>query len=309
MKSVELDKHSIIDGFNRAAHSYDGSACLQREVAERLLERLTLIKYQPKTILDLGAGTGECSLKLAEMYPQANIVAMDIADEMLQVARQKLVGVTQQQNILQKLKTQIFTSHEEKHYSFICADAEALPFKNNSIDLIFSSLAIQWCEDLDSLFRDFQRILSKDGFVLFATFGVDTLKELKQSWSSVDHYGHVNNFSDLHDIGDKMLASGFRDPVVDAEFIVVEYEKIIELLKDLKAIGAQNHLAARKKGLMTRTKLNKMLSNYEHFKLPTGKYPATYEVVYGHAWGRDLELMSEPQMVGQVSEQLVHLKK
>jgi len=294
MKDSSLDKHSIIDGFNKAAHSYDGSACLQREVSERLLERLDLIKYQPNTILDLGTGTGECSIKLAERYPEANIIAMDIAFEMLEVAKSKLNKTkASQASLLDKIKRQFGNDKRLSPFSFICADADGLPLKDNSVDLIFSSLTIQWCVDLDALFKEFQRILSKDGFVLFSTFGIDTLKELKHSWTVVDNYAHVNEFTDLHEVGDKMLAAGFRDPVVDAEFIVVEYERVIQLLKDLKAIGAQNHLAARKKGLMTKARLNAMLNTYEQFQLSNRKYPATYEVVYGHGWGRDLNLVVE----------------
>lgn len=313
MNNIELDKKAIQDGFNRAAHSYDQAACLQREVAERLLERLAVIKYRPKTILDLGIGTGECSLKLAQMYPEAKIIGLDLAYEMVEFAKHKLGLAQQKSGLFQRIKSHLSGEQKGSQCDFICADAESLPLQDNSIDLIFSSLTIQWCEDLQSLFQEFNRVLSPDGFILFSTFGIDTLKELKKSWAAVDDYGHVNEFSDLHDIGDQMLAGGFRDPVVDAEFIVVEYNKVIQLLKDLKAIGAQNHLYARPKGLMTKTKLNQMLSNYESFVLGNGKYPATYEVVYGHAWGRDLSLSNPANKLSVEKsiqmEQLVELKR
>lgn len=299
MNENELDKQAIIDGFNRAANTYDASAALQREVASRLLERLDVIRYQPKTILDLGTGTGECSLALSQKYPDAHIIALDIASDMLVLAREKLNqqgqarGSAQGTGLWQKLKNQFSSQQSTSSFSYLCADAEFLPLQNKSVDLIFSSLAIQWCEDLGSLFREFQRVLSPEGFILFSTFGVDTLSELKKSWKVVSNKQHVNQFTDMHDIGDSLLQSGFRDPVMDAEFIVVEYDKVIDLMHDLKAIGAHNHLSARAKGLTPKAQLKGMLGAYEQFRLPSGKYPASYEVVYGHAWGRDLSLELE----------------
>jgi malonyl-CoA O-methyltransferase len=292
----QLDKKAIISGFNRAAQSYDHAAVLQREIASRLLERLEWIKINPKIIVDLGAGTGDSSLELAKRYPDAKIVVLDIAEMMLQFAKNKH-GEQNNKGFFAQIGKKL-NYKKSNQIGYICADAEHLPLANQSVDLIFSNLAIQWCENTQLLFNELQRILSPSGCVLFSTFGVETLKELKHSWLAISQTPHVNDFVDMHELGDAMLQSGMMDPVMDAETIVVEYTLLMDLLKDLKKIGAQNHLQHRAKGLMTKSKFKIMYQTYEQFKLKNGKYPASYEVVYGHAWGRDLKV-GVKQMTGQ----------
>jgi malonyl-CoA O-methyltransferase len=283
----QLDKNAIIAAFNRASTSYDEAAILQQEIASRLLERLAWIKIQPKTILDLGAGTGKASIDLRKRYPDAKIIVLDIAEQMLQMAKNKHQSIMSQ-GFITKLRNKLI-QNKSQQINYLCADAEQLPITNQSIDLIFSNLAIQWCENTQLLFNELQRVLKPSGCLLFSTFGIDTLTELKQSWSASSQSVHVNKFIDMHELGDAMLRSGLGDPVMDSEHIVMEYTHLLDLFKDLKQIGAQNHLHHRSKGLMTPGKLKNMLKNYEQFKLGNGKYPASYEVVYGHAWGRDLK--------------------
>ncbi|MBF0265408.1 MAG: malonyl-ACP O-methyltransferase BioC [Gammaproteobacteria bacterium] len=290
-----IDKNAVQSGFNRAAHSYDSAAFLQQEINERLLERLQWIKQIPGTILDLGTGTGVGCLSLKKLYPKATIVAIDLAEEMLKVARGKEKNSKEENNsgFINKLKSLSNKNSGKQNINYVCADAEHLPFQSNSFDLIFSNLSIQWCENYPQLFSEFNRILSPNGFLQFSTFGIDTLKELKHSWQSVSTQEHVNDFIDLHDLGDFMLAAGLKDPIVDAEFITIEYNQVNDLIHDLKKIGAQNHLSDRPKALYGKNKFKQMLSNYEQFKSANEKYPATYEVVYGHAWAKDLNLNSE----------------
>ncbi len=286
----KIDKKSVISGFNRAAISYDKSAILQNEVCDRLLERLQWIKLEPKFILDLGSGTGYAVPILQKMYPHAKIIALDIAQEMLIFARNKY-QVQNTTSLIQRISQKLLKEINSINYT--CADAENLPFKNQTFDLIFSSLAIQWCEDTQGLFSELQRVLKPKGCLLFSSFGVDTLTELKQSWMTDKAEvvsQHVNDFIDMHELGDAMLQSGLADPVMDSEMIVMEYAELNQLFKDLKQIGAQNHLSQRCKGLTTKTGYQLMLSNYKTFKLDNGKYPATYEVLYGHAWGRELTI-------------------
>lgn len=280
MTKPEIDKHSVQAGFNRAAHSYDSVAFLQEEICNRLIERLQWIKHSPQTILDLGSGTGTGSLALKKYYPKARIIALDLAEEMLKFAQ---VKVNNNLNFIDRFK-------RSNHINHICADAESLPFKNQTFDLIFSNLSIQWCENYPLLFSEFSRILKPEGFLQFSTFGVDTLKELRQCWQSVSSFAHVNEFIDLHDLGDFMLGAGLKDPIVDAEFITIEYSQINNLVHELKKLGAQNHLQQRPKSLQGKNQFKQMLTSYEQFKLENNKYPATYEVIYGHAWAKDLQV-------------------
>jgi len=284
-KQNKIDKSAVQFGFNKAAASYDKAAFLQLEINNRLIERLQWIKQTPNLILDLGSGTGVGSQALRKLYPKATIVAVDLAEEMLKVARDKEKN---NQGLFNKLNI----LNQSQNVNYVCTDAEKLPFKNGSFDLIFSNLSIQWCENYQALFSEFGRILKAGGFLQFSTFGIDTLKELRLSWDNKTHQNHVNEFVDLHDLGDFMLSAGLKDPIVDAEFITIEYTQVKDLIIDLKKIGAQNHLSDRPKALFGKYKFQKMLENYEQFKLSNNKYPATYEVVYGHAWAKDLNLTS-----------------
>ena len=247
--------------FNDAASNYDDNAFLQSEIANRLAEKLKVISIKPQTIIDLGSGTGLLSNKTAEIFPNANLICVDFAQQSLLENPQNLK---------------------------VCANAYELPFASNSVDFIVSNLMMQWCPDLKALFNECFRVLKPESLILFTTFGPDTLKELKRSWSAVDSSAHVNNFIDMHDIGDQMLQSGFQSPIMEMENITLTYEKVLDLMHDLKSIGAQN-VGSRSKALTGKTKFKKMIEMYESYR-SDGKLPATYEVIYGHAWKNENKL-------------------
>jgi len=253
--------------FERAASGYDAAAVLQREIGERLLDRLDYINFQPKNILDVGSGTGTCSYQLATKYNKSKIFMMDFATSMLQQAKKK----------------RTWTERWSSRYQFIGGDAAALPFADNSMDMIFSNLAMQWCDDLAQVFSEFKRVLKPDGMLLFSTFGPDTLKELNQCWQQVDGYQHVNNFIDLHEIGDALLKVGFSDPVMDMEMITVTYPDVISIMRDLKQIGAHNVNQHRAKGLTGKSTIKKLHTEYEVYR-NDDVLPVSHEVIYGHAW-------------------------
>jgi len=252
---------TIRNTFNSASSNYDDNAFLQNEIANRLAEKLKVISIKPQTIIDLGSGTGLLSNKTAEIFPNANLICVDFAQQSLLKNSQKLK---------------------------VCANAYELPFASNSVDFIVSNLMMQWCPDLKALFNECFRVLKPEGLILFTTFGPDTLKELKRSWSAVDSSAHVNNFIDMHDIGDQMLQSGFQSPIMEMENITLTYEKVLDLMHDLKSIGAQN-VSNRSKTLTGKTKFKKMIEMYESYR-SDGKLPATYEVIYGHAWKNEKRL-------------------
>jgi len=243
--------------FNKASSNYDDHAFLQKEVATRLDKKLDIISSNSAVILDLGAGTGLLSQQLSKRFTESTIIALDFA-----------------QNSLKN------NSANQK----ICADAGHLPLANNSVDMVVSSLMMQWCPDLKQLFSEIHRVLKDDGLILFSTFGPDTLKELKKSWSVVDNDTHVNTFTDMHDIGDQLLGAGFESPVMEMEHLTLTYQTVTDLLRDLKAIGAHS-VDARSKALMGKDKFKLMVEMYESYR-QDGKLPATYEVIYGHAWRR-----------------------
>ncbi len=271
-----FSKRQVRDSFNNAAKTYDSAAVLQQEVCKRLLERLDYIKVTPQVIIDIGAGTGQGTRGLKDAYPDAQIIAMDLADKMLLENRQQL---QKKNGFLGQLK-QCFKASSTH---FVCADAEALPFADASVDMIFSSLTIQWCLDLNALFSEFRRVLSPGGLLMFTTLGGQTLYELRQSWSQVSDKIHVNQFVDMHDIGDILYHVQLENPVMDTDTLVLNYSSVKKILLDLKGVGAHNQNLGRANGLMGKTRLSGMYQAYEHFRTEAG-FPASYEVLYGHAW-------------------------
>jgi len=253
--------------FEKAASTYDAAAVLQREIGNRLLERLDYIRFQPQRILDVGAGTGICSYQLAEHYKESEVFILDFATAMLQQARQK----------------RSWRQRWSSRYQYLTGDAASLPLADNSVDMIFSNLALQWCEDLTQVFSEFRRVLKPDGMLLFSTFGPDTLKELNTCWQQVDTYRHVNNFIDLHEVGDALMKSGFSDPVMDMEMITVTYPDVMEIMRDLKQIGAHNVNQERAKGLTGKQAIKKLSVAYEVYR-NNNVLPVSHEVIYGHAW-------------------------
>jgi malonyl-CoA O-methyltransferase len=264
------NKRDVRRSFDAAASTYDTHAFLQREIAARLDERLDLVRMIPKRVLDMGCGTGEFTERLAARYPSSELVALDLAAAMVARTRHRLTpGWWQRLTKPQQLRA-------------LVADAEALPLAPESIDLATSNLTLQWC-DPQAVAREVAHVLRPEGLFLFTTFGPDTLKELRAAFKHVDDQPHVNTFVDMHDLGDLLVAAGFADPVMDQETITLTYTELKTLLRELKGIGAHNVLPHRAQGLMGRHRWAKLNTGYEVFR-HDGKLPATYEVVYGHAW-------------------------
>ncbi len=262
-----IDKQRVAARFNKAAATYDKHDQLQREVAKRALERLDYVTLEPTAVIDLGSGTGRGARALAGRYRRAAITHCDLAPAML--ARARAEGPRW---------------FSRQHY--VCGDVERLPFAADRFDLAFSSLSVQWCVQLDHAFREVRRILKPGGLFLFTTLGPDTLRELRSAFAQISDAAHVNAFIDMHDIGDLLGHSGFADPVMETEYLTVEYDQVLDLMRDLKGIGAANAALERPRGLLGRTQLRALLAAYEPFRRD-GKLPATYEVVYGHAWVTD----------------------
>ena len=265
------DKHAVRRSFSGAANTYDANAFLQREIADRLFERLDYIKLAPATVLDLGCGTGTVTKKLSARFPAAHVIGVDLALPMLAHTRESMK---------RSWADRLFKRGPQ--LALACSDAETLPFANASVDAIVSSLTLQWC-DAERAINEAARILKPGGLFMFTTFGPDTLKELRAAFRAIDDQPHVNTFIDMHDLGDMMVASGFADPVMDQEVLTLTYAELRPLLQELKGIGAHNVLPGRSRGLMGKSRWASMVEAYEKFRVD-GRLPATYEVVYGHAW-------------------------
>jgi len=286
---VSVNRQHIKKHFSHAAPSYDDAAILQKTVAERIDGRLELTTIHTQTILDLGAGTGLLTEKVMARYPNAQLFAVDLSVSMLKQAEPRLQKARFPQ-LGQTLNHWLQQCQLSKPLVFkqgavpINADVYQLPFADQSVDLIVSNLMLQWCDDLDAVFAEFRRVLRPEGLIMFTTFGPDTLKELRQAWKAADpEQDHVNQFIDMHDIGDALIRAGFGQPVMDMELFTLTYDQPMGVLKDLKAIGATNANLNRSQGLMGKTRFQTMLKAYEQLR-KQGKIPATYEVVHGHAW-------------------------
>lgn len=282
-----LDKSQIAKSFNKIAANYDQVAILQREIAHRLVERLDYINIHPEVIVELGSATGYCTQLIQQRYPQAKIIAIDLAFNMLSYA-------------IEKSPTQI---------NPICADAYHLPLQDNSVDLIISNMMLPWCDDHEMLFRECHRVLRPEKLLMFTTLGPDTLKELRLSWASVDNYPHVNVFTDMHDIGDALVQAQFLDPVMDSENIQLLYPRTELILQDLKMMGSQNMNCDKRKSLISKSKHTQLLSEYEKYRLDSGEVPVSCEITYGHAWSANWHEGQAADNEGTVSISLEHLKR
>jgi len=275
-----VNKTLLKRAFEKAALAYDEAAILQREVATRLVERLDYMRIDPNVVLDAGVGTGYCALDLVKRYPKAKIIALDIAQAMLEQTRSKIEG---KNNV-----SYIADVNYSANVNYVVSDVEKIALADNSVDLIVSSLTVQWCNDYIKAFEEFKRVLKPGGCLLFSSFGPDALKELRHCWYKVDNDHHVNSFIDMHHIGDTLLQAGFVDPVMDNENITVTYKDVYQIMRDLKTIGAHNVLNGRRHSLTGKKRLQAMVAEYENLR-SEGVLPMTYEIVYGHGWVADVE--------------------
>lgn len=257
-----LTRAGVRDAFDRAGRSYEAAARLQAGVGDELLARLEPFAFSPAVVLDLGAGTGRLSAALKRRYRRAQVVALDLAPGMLRQAAR----------------------HQGWRWRFgrLCADAARLPLQSASVDVVFSNLMLQWCDPPDGALAEVRRVLKPHGFFGFTTFGPDTLRELREAWDE-DGHTHVNRFLDMHDVGDALMRTGFSEPVLDVEHLTETYADVLDLMRDLHAIGARNVTAGRPRSLTGKERLRRMAQRYERHRRD-GALPATYEVIYGAAW-------------------------
>ena len=270
MSASFVDRLQVGRRFSRAAANYDQADFLVREIDRRMQERLDYVNIQPARIVDLGCSRGGSFAGLAARYPQAQLVGLDISPAMLQAGQVPRPGWQRwlgrgRQNEAQRL----------------AADAVKLPLKSQSTAIVWSNLLLHWLDDPLPALAEAHRVLEVGGLIMFSTLGPDSLKELRSAFA--DGYAHTQRFIDMHDFGDMLVGCGFADPVMDMEVLTLTYDKFDDLLGDLRAAGSGCAMKARRHGLPGRQSWAGARAAYERLRR-AGKLPATFEVVYGHAW-------------------------
>jgi malonyl-CoA O-methyltransferase len=250
--------------FERAADRFDEADFVHATTRQGLLDRLAPLTLEPRLVVDLGAGTGAAHRPLQKRFRGARIVSVDLAYRMLSKAREK-------QSWLSKA-------------AFVQASAEALPFANESVDMIFSNQLLPAVSDVAGVLAEVARVLRKGGVFAFATLGPDSLDEIRRAWQQVDDKPHVNTFPDMHDLGDSLVSAGLRDPVLDVDRLSISYRTVDDLLRDLTVAGARNALARRSSGLTGKHRYAAMLAALAESG-PGGSITMDVELVYGHCWG------------------------
>ena len=251
------DRKVVARSFAQAAPHYDDAAGLQRQVGATLLTRMPV--RAARLVLDLGSGTGTCSGVLGERFPVAESLALDMAEGMLRTARVK---------------------HRSVRTSWLCAQAENLPIADASIDVVYSSLVVQWCEDLPALFAELARVMACGGEAHIATLGPDTLWELRASWRAVDRYEHVNRFATLETLSAAAAGAGLELRELQQEYQVRRYTNVQALGRELRQLGAHNLNRGRRSGLAGRKTWQRLQQAYARLGDENGEVPATYQVVY-----------------------------
>ncbi len=258
-----LDARAVRRAFDRAAATFDAAAIVHTEIRTRLLERLDVVRLDPALIVDLGAATGHGSRALRDRYPRSQVLAIDLSTRMLAAARR-------QQRWLRRFQR-------------VAADAARLPLRDGSVDLAFSNLMLQWCNDPDAILGETRRVLRPGGLLTFASLGPDSLRELRAAWAGIDSRVHVHRFIDMHDLGDALVRSGFAEPVMDTERLTVTYPTPTALRRELRHSGSGNLAMGRGRGLSSRTAGRRFDQAIENIRT-NAAVPVTLEVVYGHAW-------------------------
>ena len=262
-KPFQVDRRALARAFGRAGPHYDRAAQLQGAVRAELLSRLQFFPLQPRVIVDLGCGTGRGASELRRRFRRARVLAIDLAPGMLRAAQRG--------------------SWPWRRYTCLCADALALPLASQSVDLVYSTLMLQWCDDLPLVFAEVRRVLRPGGLLLFSTFGTDTLQELRAAWAEADAAPHVSAFADMPLLAAALQHAGLSEPVMDRDLRLEHHADVRALMVGLRAIGAGNAAADRRRTLTGRQRLARMGASYELARTSAG-LPATWEVIYGAAF-------------------------
>lgn len=249
--------------FGRAAKGYEASAALQKEVEARLLELADYLPAGPRRVLDLGCGPGRAAGLLKRRWPKVEVIAMDLAVPMLH----------------QVPKHTCFWRPVKR----VCGNAMQLPFKDDSFDFVFSSLCLQWAHPLPEALQEIRRVLRPDGMLAFSTFGPDTLIELRDAYLAIGETPSLSPFAAIQQVGDGLQGSGFYNNVLDRETYTMHYSGLRALMKELHAIGATDARSGRRRGLMGKTRWQRLQEAYPR---QGAEIASSWEVISAMAFKR-----------------------
>lgn len=247
----------------RAAADWSSHDFLFREVAERLAERLDDVQRRFPLALELGRRGDALTTALTTRAGIETVVRMGLSQSAVRDADALAVA----------------------------ADEEALPFRDGVFDLVVSSLALHWVNDLPGTLAQARRALKPDGLFLAALFGGGTLNELRETLMDAEMAEEggvsprVSPFADVRDMGGLLQRAGFALPVVDVDTITVTFPDPLALMKDLRGMGEANAVKARRGGFLRRGTLGRAAQLYrERFSDSDGRIPATFRVLFVTAW-------------------------
>lgn len=250
--------------FDRASGEFDSADFVHRLTFDELLQRLSPVVIEPRRVLDLGCATGAGSKQLARHYRRSRVIGLDASFAMLQ-------QLEKGRSLLAKP-------------SALQGDACRMPLQDGSIDLVFANMLLPWIDDYATCLSEIARVLRKDGVFAFATFGPDSLAEIREAWHAIDDDWHVNAYPDMHDIGDALVRAGLRDPVLDVDYLTVTYRDTDALYRDLTNAAARNCLRGRRR-TMTGKKRFRAMNELLAGRMVDNVLSLRLELVYGHAWG------------------------
>jgi malonyl-CoA O-methyltransferase len=257
------------------------SGFLRREIANRMLERLALVRIEPECVLDAGCGEGADLSALQKRFPQAMLFGLDASPSMLEQARQHQQAA---QSAMRRLLQQwLPAGGKNAGAALLCGNFSQLPLPLNAVDIVWSNLALHWHPQPDQVFVEWRRVLRTDGLLMFSCFGPDTFKEIRAAFAAVDQDPHTLPFVDMHDFGDMLVNAGFTTPVMDMETLTVTYTSVDKLLGDVRAWGG-NPLDTRRRSLLGRDAWRRVQQVLEQNRRADGTIPLTFEVIYGHAF-------------------------
>ncbi len=258
------------------------STFLRREIAQRMREKLELVNIEPTALLDAGCGTGDDFAPLSEHFPKAQIIGLDAAPAMLRLASQRQREMGGALDRLFGKFAQKWTG-VNKAPQLLCADFATTPLADNSVDVVWSNLALHWHPRPDQVFAEWHRLLRKDGLLMFSCFGPDSLIEVRRAFAAVDDNAHCLPFVDMHDFGDMLVKAGFSSPVMDMEKLTLTYADSAQLLSEVRSLGG-NPLNSRSRGLWGRAGYLRLKNAFEAQRNTENRLPLTIEVIYGHAF-------------------------
>ena len=258
-----FDRELLVRRRNRFASGSGAHDFLLRRVAEDISERLQIVQRDFPKVLNLGAHNGAVSDLIRSLPNVGDVIDADASDGLLSACAGPRVR----------------------------CDEEALPFADGVLDLVVSGLSLQFVNDLPGAFVQIRKALKPDGLFLAAMLGGDTLTELRQAWlaAEAEMLGgaspRVAPFTDVRALGSLAQRAGFALPVADSEKLTVTYRSPLALMQELRAMGASNVLAGRRRVPVTRGLLQRACEIYADFyALEDGRVPATFEILSLTAW-------------------------